>query len=75
MNLLLIDSNIIDKEIVIDSITDDTKYIIFDNMHDTIEDIKNKISSLNLSFTRLGLFQENNNIPFYQLTFKSTRSI
>jgi hypothetical protein len=74
MNLLLIHSLVRDKQIVIDSITADTRYIIIDYELDDLQNIKDKISAFNLSFERIGLFQENDNRPYYQLTRKSKRS-
>ena len=74
-NLLLIDSRIRDQQIVIDSLTTDTKYIIVDFLQDNLQSIKYKISDFNIQFINIGLFQENNNSPFYQFTQCFQRSI
>ena len=74
MNLLLIHSLVRDQKTVIDSLTADTRYIIIDNFQDDLQTIKDKILVFNLSFERVGLFQENDNKPYYQLTRKFQRS-
>ena len=74
MNLLLIHSQVRDQQTVINSLTENTRYIIIDYFQDDLQTIKDKISALNLSFDRIGLFQENDNKPFYQLTRKLQRS-
>ena len=74
MNLLLIHSLVRDKQTVIDSLTQDTKYILIDYDYDNLQTIKDKILAFNLSFDRIGLFQENDNMPFYQPTRKFNRS-
>ena len=74
MNLLLIHSLVRDQQMVIDSLTADTKYIIIDYSQDNLQTIKDKISAFNLSFERVGLFQENDKKPYYQLTRKFQRS-
>ena len=74
MNLLLIHSLVKDHKTVIDSLTEDTRYIIIDYELDDLQNIKDKISAFNLSFKRVGLFQENDNKPCYQLTRKFQRS-
>ena len=75
MNLLLIHSLVKDQQTVIDSLTEDTRYIIIDYDLDDLQTIKDKISAFNLSFERVGLFQENDNKPYYQLTRKFQPSI
>ena len=74
MNLLLIHSLVRDKQTVIDSLTEDTKYILINYEIDNLQSIKDRISAFNLSFNRIGLFQENDNMPFYQPTRKFNRS-
>jgi len=75
MNLLLIDSRIKDQQTVIGSLTDNTKYIIFDFFYDTLQTIQDKIIALNTQIINVGLFQENNNLPDYQFISSFENSI
>jgi len=75
MNLLLIDNRINDINTVIESIIDDTKYIIIDYDNDTFELIKNKITSLNTTFNNIGIFQENYNTDTYKFINSFQESI
>uniref|UniRef100_A0A6C0EQI8 Hedgehog/Intein (Hint) domain-containing protein n=1 Tax=viral metagenome TaxID=1070528 RepID=A0A6C0EQI8_9ZZZZ len=68
MKLLLIDSNVIDIQIVIMSCLSDVKYVIFDYNTDTLLSLKNKISSLDIhNFTNIGIFQSNESNSGYKL--------
>jgi len=67
-NLLLIDNRVKDVDTVIQSLTTDTLYVIFDFFSDSLQDIINKITLLNvLEYDSIGFFQENYFSPNYQL--------
>jgi intracellular multiplication protein IcmE len=66
-NLLLIDSRIKESNIVTQSLTSDSLFVIFDYFNDSLQDIINKITSLNVStFDSVGIFQENYFLSEYQ---------
>ena len=67
-NLLLIDNRLHDTDIVVNSLTENTKYIILDYQNDTLQSILDKIQKLNITnFTNIGIFQENYNLRTYSL--------
>ena len=74
-NLLLVDSRVLDKETVTNSLSNYTNYIIIDFNTDNLQSIKDKINNFNKKFINIGLFQENNNMPFYEFTKSFQRSI
>jgi len=57
INLLLIDSRIQDIKTVIESLLENTKFVIIDYNVDTFETIKDKI--IYSSYHNIGIFQEN----------------
>ena len=67
-NLLLIDNRLRDINVVVDSLTENTKHIILDYQNDNLETILGKIQKLNITnFTNIGIFQENYNLRTYSL--------
>ena len=66
-NVLLIDDNIEDYQIIIDSLNTNTKYIIFNFITSTLDDIKLSIDQLNLSnINSIGIVQHNKSLSFFK---------
>jgi len=65
-NLLLIDSLVRDQQTVINSLTHNTQNIVVDFFQDNLQTIRTKITALDTQFINFGLFQENDDKPFYQ---------
>ena len=71
-NLLLIDTRIKDLNDIINSIQQDTLYILIDYFNDTFESILNKINLLNInnSLESIGLVRHGYYLPTYKLIDK-----
>ena len=70
VNLLLIDSRIINYDKIIDSINDNTQYILFDFFNDSFQSLLDK---MNYSiYNSVGLLQHNDNLPNFQMLSSMT---
>jgi hypothetical protein len=75
-NLLILDSRIDDLSIIIESINENTKYIILDYYVDTFQSLQNKIDLLNLqSLYHVGLLRHGYYLPYYKLIDQQNSSI
>ena len=62
MFLVLIDNRIISYQNIIDSLTPETDYVLFDYSNDTIDDIKSRITN---SYESVGIVQHNYTLTNY----------
>jgi len=76
-SVILIDKRVFNYQVIIDSLRDDVRYIlydVYDQRYDTMVDyIKAKISELNVaSFTTVGIVEYNTNRNYYRLFGESS---
>ena len=64
MRLVLIDNRINEIDNIIDSLTPDTEYKVFDHENDTIPNIQNRIVK---NYESVAIIQHNYNFPYYKL--------
>ena len=70
VNLLLIDTRIRSFQSIIDSINDNTQYILFDFFNDSFQSLLDK---MNYSiYNSVGLLQHNDNLPNFQMLSSMT---
>ena len=75
-NLLILDSRIIDLSIIIESINENTRYIILDYYVDTITSLQDKINLLNVpNINKVGLLRHGYYLPRYKLVDQQAPSI
>lgn len=73
-SLLLIDNRVNDLTTVIESLNNNTNYIIIDYDKDTYNTIINKIGKIT-SYNNVGIFQENYGLDYYQFVNAFEKSI
>ena len=73
-SLLLIDNRVNDTSTVIQSLNDNTNYVIIDYDNDTYDTIINKIGNIR-SYNNVGIFQENYDLDYYQFVNTFEKSV